>query len=111
MDISICNNKFIKKLFDKRNDFDFNVISLPNMSSNIPINQAYGTFYSQIIRYFNANNNYINFVDNVKCLITKLCNQNYNKRLLVKYVNMFITKFESQLIAKFLSKIYIASFI
>ena len=40
MDISINNSKFIKILFDKRNEFNFNVISLPNMSSNIriPIN-------------------------------------------------------------------------
>ena len=55
MDISISNGIFNKKLFDKRNKFNFNnvnSVSLPNMSSNIPINQAYSTYYSQIIRYF-----------------------------------------------------------
>ena len=68
LDISISNSIFNKKLLDKTNEFNFNVISLPNMSSNIPINQAYSTYYSQIIRYFKANNNYSNFVNNVKCL-------------------------------------------
>ena len=68
MYISINNSIFNNKLFDKRNEFNFNVISLPNMSSNIPISQAYNTYYRQIIRYFKANNNYSNFVNNVKCL-------------------------------------------
>ena len=47
MDIATSNSIFIfnKKLFDIRNEFIFNVISLPNMSSNIPINQAYSTMY------------------------------------------------------------------
>ena len=45
MDISTSNSIFNKKLFDIRNEFNFNVISLPNMSSNIPINQAYRTMY------------------------------------------------------------------
>ena len=58
------------------------------MSSNIPINQAYSTYYSQIIRYFKANNNYSNFVNNVKCLYNKLCKQNFNKRLLLKYLKL-----------------------
>ena len=111
MDISINNIIFNKKLFDKRNEFNFNIISLPNMSSNIPINQAYSTYYSQIIRYFKANNNYSNFVNNVKCLYNKLCKQNFNKRLLLKYLKLFICKYEPQLIAKFLTSICITSFL
>ena len=100
MDISISNSIFNKKLFDKRNEFNFNVISLPNMSSHIPINQAYSTYYSQIIRYFRTNNNYSNFVHNVKCPYNKLCKQNFNKRLLLKYLKLFICKYEPQLNCK-----------
>ena len=101
MDISISNSIFNKKLFDQRNEFNFDVISLPNMSSNIPINQAYSTYYNQIIRYFRANNNYSNFVHSVKCLYNKLCKQNFNKRLLLKYLKLFICKYEPQLIPNF----------
>ena len=117
MDISISSSIFNKKLFDTRNEFNFNVISLPTMASNIPINQAYCTYYSQIIRYFKANNNYNNFVNNVKCLYNKhqknnkLCKQNFNKRLLLKYLKLFICKYEPQLIAKFLTNICIMSFL
>ena len=111
MDISINNSIFNKKLFDKRNEFKFNVISLPNMSSNIPINKAYSTYYSQIIRYFKANTNGSNFVNNVKCPYNKLCKQNFNKRLLLKYLKLFICKYEPQLNAKFLTNICITSFL
>ena len=38
MNIRIDNgNKFICQLYDKRNDFNFNVVSMPNLSSNVPI--------------------------------------------------------------------------
>ena len=80
------------------------------MSSNTPINQAYSTYYSQIIRYFKANN-YSNFVNNVKCLYNKLCKQNFNKRLLLKYLKLFICRYEPKLIAKFLTNISITSFL
>jgi hypothetical protein len=56
MDIKALGEKFEYTLYDKKNDFGFRVISLPNLSGNIPINQANGTFYSQVVRIFNANN-------------------------------------------------------
>ena len=52
----------------------------------------------------------MNFVNNVKFLITKLCKQNFNKRLLMRYVNLFLNKFEFQITSKFLAKIPITSF-
>ena len=58
MDISINNSILNKKLFDRKMSLTF--ISLPNISSKIPITQAYSTYYtySQIIRYFiKVNNN------------------------------------------------------
>ena len=52
MDRSIVNDKFVHKFYDKRNDFCFNVISLPNLSSIVPIKPTYGVFYSQLVRIF-----------------------------------------------------------
>ena len=50
--------------------------------SNIPIKQAYGVFYSQIVRMFNANTEADLFIDNVKALMKKLCYQGFNLRQL-----------------------------
>ena len=57
MDISIVDDKLVHKLYDKRNDFCFNFISLPNLSSIVPIKPTYGVFYSQLVRIFTINNN------------------------------------------------------
>ena len=36
--------------YDKREDFDFPVVNVPYLSSNIPESPAYGAFVSQLIR-------------------------------------------------------------
>ena len=38
-------------LYDKRDDFNFNITNFPFLSSNIPSSPAYGVFISQLIRY------------------------------------------------------------
>ena len=110
MDIRSHEGNFVHKLYDKRNDFGFKVISLPNLVSNIPINQAYGTFYSQVVRYFKAINDFDNFVYNVKYLIDKLCKQNFNRRVLHVYLKRFISKFEFSVISKYLTRISLSNF-
>ena len=42
---------------------------MPYLTSNIPIKQAYGAFYCQVVRMFNANFESELFIDNVKALI------------------------------------------
>ena len=34
--ISICQGKFITEVFDKRDNFNFNIVNYPYMCSNIP---------------------------------------------------------------------------
>ena len=41
LDIIVENNRFITRLYDKRRDFSFKVVSLPNMKSNIPTASTY----------------------------------------------------------------------
>ena len=53
----------------------------PNVSSNITIYQVYGTFCSQVMRIFNANNTHELFIDNINAFIEKLCNQGFNPSL------------------------------
>ena len=110
MDISIVNRQFVHKLYDKRNDFSFEVISLPNLSGNIPIEPTYSVFYSQIVRYFHANNERINFVESVKKLIDKLCHQNFNYNKLLSYLKKFLTKFELQIVSKFSTLMNVSNF-
>ena len=45
------DGKLYTRLFNKRDDFDFPIVNLPNLSSNIQESPAYGVFVSQLIRY------------------------------------------------------------
>ena len=39
------------QLYDKRDDFNFDIVNFPFLCSNIPQSPAYGVFVSQLIRY------------------------------------------------------------
>ena len=45
------------KLYDKRDDFNFNIVNFPFLSSN-PQSPAYGVYVSQLIRYGRASSAY-----------------------------------------------------
>ena len=42
--ISICNNKYVTEpeVYDKRENFNFNIVNYPYMCSNIPAKATYG---------------------------------------------------------------------
>ena len=39
------------KVYDKREDFSFDIVNFPHLDSNIPNTPAYGVFISQLIKY------------------------------------------------------------
>ena len=90
LDISVDGNQFNTKLYDKRNDFQFKVISMPNLKSNVPERRSYDVFYSQLFRLCNANTSLQGFIDDVKKLRDKLLHQNFNLDLLNSYIRKFI---------------------
>ena len=50
LDISVIDGEFISKLYDKRRDFGFKVITFPKLRSNIPNKTSYGTFIGELYR-------------------------------------------------------------
>ena len=53
--IEIDNGRRLKiKLYDKRDDFTFPIVSFPFISSNIPASPTNGIYISQLVRYFRA---------------------------------------------------------
>ena len=50
LDIQISDEMFVYKLFDKRDEFPFSVVRMPDNCSNIPSYIFYGTILSEIIR-------------------------------------------------------------
>ena len=48
--ITIENGKYHTTIFDKRDNFGFNIVNFPHLCSNIPTKPAYGVYISQLIR-------------------------------------------------------------
>ena len=92
LDIFIKDRKFHTKLYDKRRDFPFKVITFPNLSSNIPFKQSYGVFTGELHRLCKSCSNINDFVLEVQLLINKLCNQKFEKCILLKKLNIFLKK-------------------
>ena len=45
------NTPFGITTYDKRDDIAFQIVNFPHKDSNIPANQAYGVYISQLLRY------------------------------------------------------------
>ena len=65
------------KIYDKRDDFNFKIITFPNMCSNIPASPAYGVYISQLTRYARASSNYSDFLERHLHLRNRLLDQGY----------------------------------
>jgi hypothetical protein len=63
------NGKLRTQLYDKRDDFNFSIVNIPFLCSNIPISPAYGVYISQLIRYARACSTYDQFL--IPSLLTK----------------------------------------
>ena len=82
------------KIYDKRDDFNFKIITFPNMCSNIPASPAYGVYISQLIRYARASNNYSDFLKCHLHLRNRLLDQGYKKIRLIRSLKKFIFRYQ-----------------
>ena len=87
--ISVYQGKFRYECYDKRNDFNFNVISFPYMCGNLPLVQMHGLFVSQLVRYCYTNSTFNAFVECSKTLYKKLIVQGFQPHRLRKNFDKF----------------------
>ena len=60
--ISICGGKYVTEVYDKRDDFNFDIVNFPYMCSNIQAKPTYGVYISQLIRICRICDNYSSFL-------------------------------------------------
>ena len=80
----IIDNKIRIKLYDKREDYKFEIVNYPHLDSNIPEKIAYGVFTSQLIRYARICTHKENLIDRIKLLIDRLLKKKYTVERLKK---------------------------
>tara|TARA_Y100000310_G_scaffold214692_1_gene215602 strand:+ start:346 stop:933 length:588 start_codon:yes stop_codon:yes gene_type:complete len=83
LDISIQDGLFIYKLFDKRDDFPFFIVRMPDLSGNIPDHIFYGSIMSEFLRIARASLLYHDFLSKAKELFNRMLNQTGNKNMIL----------------------------
>ena len=79
--------------YDKRLDYDFQVINYPDLSGNIPKNQSYGVFVSQLSRLCEINGVVERFYSDVNLLVIKLRKLGYDgKELKAKFLKFYCSE-------------------
>ena len=95
--ISIANGFVSSKIYDKRDDFDFDIVNFPFLNGR---RASYGVYISQLIRFARVCNHAANFNARNKCLTPKLLQQGYRYHKLRKTFSKFYRR-HFELISKF----------
>ena len=59
LDLNLCisNGTVSTKIYDKRDDFDFDIVNFPFLGGNVPRHTSYGLYISKFIRFARAFSN------------------------------------------------------
>ena len=79
MDLNLCisNGTVSTKIYDKRDDFDFDIVNYPFLDGDVPRRTSYGVYISQLIRFARASSNLNGFNYRNKALTAKLLKQGF----------------------------------
>ena len=95
------SNGFVSsKIYDKRDDFDFDIVNFPFLDGDVPRRPSYGVYISQLIRFARVCSHVDDFHTRNKCLTAKLLKQGYRYHKLRKAFSKFYRR-HYELISKF----------
>ena len=66
--LSISNGYVSSKIYDKRDDFDFDIVNFPFLDGDVPRRPSYGVYISQLIRFARVCSHVDDFNTRNKCL-------------------------------------------
>ena len=86
---SISNGFVSSKMYNKRDDFDFDIVNFPFLDGDVQRRPSYGVYFSQLIR-FAIVCSHVNYLKaRNKCLTAKLLKQDYRYHKLRKAFSKF----------------------
>ena len=77
LNLSIHDDTVSNKIYDKRNDFDFDIINFPFLDGDVPRRPSYGVYISQFIHFARASSHVDNSNNRNRFLTVKLLKQGY----------------------------------
>ena len=77
LNLRISNGTVSTKIYDKRDDFDFDIANFPFPDGDVPRRTSYGVYISQLIRFARVSSKFSDFNCRNKALAAKLLRQGY----------------------------------
>ena len=87
--------------FNKRNDFDFDIVNFPFLYGDVPRRTSFGVYISQLIRFARASSNFSAFNCRNKTLTAKHLRQGYRYFKLRKAFSKFYRRHSAALVEKY----------
>ena len=87
--LSISNDIVSTKIYDKLDDYDFEIVNFPFLDGDVPRSTSYGVYISQLIRFARASSYVADFNIRNKLLTQKLLKQSYRYYKLRKTFSKF----------------------
>ena len=89
--LSVSNGFVSSKIYDKRDDFDFDIVNFPFLNGDVPRRPSYGVYFSKLIRFssvcsqvedFNARNYCLSAINSyryqkLRKAFSKFCRRQY----------------------------------
>ena len=98
--LSISNGFVSSNIYDKRDDFDFDIVNFPFLDGDVPRSTSYGVYISQLIRFARVSSHVVDFNARNKSLTAKLLQQGYQYHKLRKTFSKFYRR-HYELVSKF----------
>ena len=92
LEIYICDGIFVYRLFDKRNDFPFFIVRMPDLSGNIPSHVFYGSVMSEFLRIARCTLHYADFLPVASNLLKRMINQGGSKVKLLQQISKAVQR-------------------
>ena len=70
--LSVANGFVSSKIYDKCDDFDFDIVNFPFLDGDVPRRASYGVYIWQLTRFARVCNHVTDFNTRNKCLTAKL---------------------------------------
>ena len=100
LNLSITNGIGFSKIYDKRDDFNFDKVNFPFLDGDVLRSPSYGVYISQLIRFARVCSNVDDFNNRNLFLTAKLLKQGYRYHKIRKAFSKFYHR-HSELIVKY----------
>ena len=98
--LSISNGFVSSKIYDKRDDFHFDIVNFPFLDGDVPRSTSYGVYISQLIRFARVSSHVADSNARNKSLTAKLLQQGYRYHKHQKTFSKFYRR-HYELVSKF----------